>query len=51
MVEEMSGFPITKVSELLRNFRKLHVSPKIPYHQKLKGCGSSLLCISLRESV
>lgn len=51
MVEEMSGFPITTVSVLLRNFRKLHVAPKTLYHQKLKGHGGSLLCISIRDSV
>ena len=51
MVEEMSGFPITTVSVLLRNFRKLHVTPKILCRQKLQGYGSSLLCISIRDSV
>jgi len=51
MVEEMSGFPITTVSVLLRNFRKLHVSAEILYHQKLEGRGNSLLCISVMDSV
>lgn len=47
--DETSGFLISTACVLLRNFRELHVTSKTLYHPKLKGCGTSLLCINIGD--